>query len=438
MPAEPENRHREEAPTAALADVKCMSDALAELNRNHEAQERLLERLRRCSERRYPGAPASAASAESAPRTAAEVALKPASSRIGPAWARESSAQITADSEEAPHPGRDLGGEPAVWEEIGLLRARATVLLTRLEDQLSALSCPPFSRWLPTLRESLAVLAEKRQRPIRLQVEGGQNGVPAACAETLVHVLLLLLEFLLTQGFGDRSMPPADADSFRIRIEPLDHLISVDLGKELHGAGPSSGDRAPSCETPDSLGAAQRESAFRDWVRQVHRSDGFDRLTALGGSLTFGWGPTGNPIQQIRVPVWNRLVRVVLVGQGSRIYALPLAQIERAKPLDTSEKRRIETESALFLEGSFLPVFCLNRLLGGSGGPGGFLLILRQPAGRGLAVDRVLGERKALIRDLGTHLNRVAGFAGAVVLSADRLAPLLDLGALLPAGSERS
>jgi two-component system chemotaxis sensor kinase CheA len=165
----------------------------------------------------------------------------------------------------------------------------------------------------------------------------------------------------------------------------------------------------------------------------------------------------------VTLPITLAIISALVVRIGTRLFAIPLANVQEAVVLDPNTVRVIDGREVVTLRGSTLQLCRLARLFGLEGvedGPSGWGT--RQifpeedaaPNGRardyvvvtavgsrrlGLVVTTLVGEQDVVIKALGPSLKGVRGFAGASELGDQRIALVIDAPALIEemAGGER-
>ncbi len=136
----------------------------------------------------------------------------------------------------------------------------------------------------------------------------------------------------------------------------------------------------------------------------------------------------------ITLPITLAIINVLLVEIGGRLFAVPLASVDEAIVLDTSQLRLIDSREVLTVRGASLPLCRLARLFGlKEEVRRRDFVVIAQVGGRrlGFVVDELVGQRDIVIKPLGASLKGVRGFAGATELGDQRVALVLDVAALI-------
>jgi two-component system chemotaxis sensor kinase CheA len=136
----------------------------------------------------------------------------------------------------------------------------------------------------------------------------------------------------------------------------------------------------------------------------------------------------------ITLPITLAIINVLLVEIAGRLFAVPLANVDEAIVLDSSQLRTIDSREVLTVRGGSLPLCRLSELFAlSSEKRRRDFVVVAQVAGRrlGLVVDELVGQRDIVIKPLGPSLEGVRGFAGATELGDQRVALVLDVAALI-------
>ena len=143
----------------------------------------------------------------------------------------------------------------------------------------------------------------------------------------------------------------------------------------------------------------------------------------------------------IRLPLTMGVVRALLVESGGALWAFALADIRQLHRVDS---RDISWEAGTVrLDGATLPWYSLPTLLGQVEDPvetSRPVVLVFAAGGRPVAVSvpRLVGRQEIVIRGLGSHLRAVPGVAGAAVLGAGQVVPVLDPAELIRAARLRA
>lgn len=143
----------------------------------------------------------------------------------------------------------------------------------------------------------------------------------------------------------------------------------------------------------------------------------------------------------IRLPLTMGVVRALLVESGGALWAFALTDIRQLHRVDSRDISW--EEGTVRLDGATLPWYSLPTLLGQVEDPvetSRPVVLVFAAGGRPVAVSvpRLVGRQEIVIRGLGSHLRAVPGVAGAAVLGAGQVVPVLDPAELIRAARLRA
>ena len=142
----------------------------------------------------------------------------------------------------------------------------------------------------------------------------------------------------------------------------------------------------------------------------------------------------------ITLPITLAIISVLLLEIRGRKFAMPLASVDEAIVFDERDVRSVEGREVMTQRGATLPICRLIRLFGfedtppkeGARAGKGFVVITSVgPRKLGFVVDALIGQQDIVMKALGSSLKGVRGFAGATALGDQRVALVLDVGALM-------
>ena len=344
-----------------------------------------------------------------------------------------------------------------------------------LEERVMSLRMQPLMPVLERAARGARIAARAAGKEIELEVAGGDVRVDRALAEQIGEPLLHLLRNAVDHGIETASERQAVGKPARgrVRLEVAAEGSRVRVRVADDGRGIDTERVARAAIAGGLLQAGARiteEQALRLIFRpgfstagQVSdvsgRGVGLDvvehALERAGGELrvrsTSGKGTTF----ELRVPLTLALVKVVVVRAGGYAYAIDASHVDATaylEPEDIEGADASQSYSARW-QGKQLPLISLRSLLEGmpttmqASGAGEALpaiLVRREREGGAdawqsagapesfvLAVDKIEGEREALVRNLGRHATRWRGVSGAFAERDGTVALLLDLPTLL-------
>src|SRR5207244_1708917 len=178
-------------------------------------------------------------------------------------------------------------------------------------------------------------------------------------------------------------------------------------------------------------------------------------IETLGGSVTVHTEPARGTTFHIRLP----LTLAILDGQslrvGSQTYVLPLtAIVESVRPRPEQVPGALTDGEVVVIRGRALPMIRLHHLFDivpAVEDPAQGIVVLVEHEGRDVAllvdelrrdvallVDELLGQQPVVIKGLEANFQKVAGVAGATILSDGGVALILDVPGLVALSRARS
>ncbi len=170
------------------------------------------------------------------------------------------------------------------------------------------------------------------------------------------------------------------------------------------------------------------EVAGRGIGMDVVRSE----ITALGGRIDVSSNAGKGTKFTIHLPLTLAVTQVLMVRAGDVTYAIPSTMVEQVRQVKPAVLAALYEERKVEWEGKIYPFNYLPGLLGyddlalesQAHNP---LLLLRSGNQRiALHVDELLGNREAVVKNIGPQLARLPGIAGATVLGDGQVVLILN------------
>jgi len=144
-------------------------------------------------------------------------------------------------------------------------------------------------------------------------------------------------------------------------------------------------------------------------------------ITALGGRIDVA-SETGHGVRfTIHLPLTLAVTKTLMVRAGQSVYALPSTMVEHVQQLKPAALEAVYQQHFIDWQGKRYPLHYLARLLGDDAAevvsqPHNPVLLLRSGDNRiAVHVDELLGNREAVVKNIGPQLARLPGIAGATV-----------------------
>jgi two-component system chemotaxis sensor kinase CheA len=340
-----------------------------------------------------------------------------------------------------------------------------------LEERVMSLRMQPLMPVLERAARAARIAARAAGKEIELEIAGGDVRVDRALAEQIGEPLLHLLRNAVDHGIETaeerraagkpargRVRLEVSAEGSRVRVRVADDGRGIDTervarvaiaGGLLEAGARITQEQAlrmifrPGFSTAGKISDVSGRGVGLDVVEHaLERAGGGLRVrTTSGAGTTF----------ELRVPLTLALVAVVVVRVRGYAYAFDASHVIATAYLEAADIEGVDASrrSALW-QGERIPFVSLRSLIEdapalayGAGELLPAIVVQRERDGAGasqpnvapekfvIAVDRIEGEREALVRSLGRHATRWRGVGGAFTQRDGTVALLLDLPRLL-------
>ncbi|MBR9990522.1 MAG: response regulator [Gemmatimonadetes bacterium] len=163
-------------------------------------------------------------------------------------------------------------------------------------------------------------------------------------------------------------------------------------------------------------------------------------LERIGGTIDVQWQKGVGTTFLLECPPTPATLRAVLVRIGAYVYALPTAQVERLRRVNTADLRSAAGGTMLKTSRGPIRIVSLARLLGPPLearplGDVALIAVVHAGARRaGLIIDDVIAEDEIVMTPLAVKDGHVPHTAGAAILPSGKVALVLAVTSLLAAG----
>lgn len=340
------------------------------------------------------------------------------------------------------------------WRELArhardarLMQQRSGWSLTRLAGQLQhdlqRARIVPAESEFQGFRRMMRELGRDAERGFDFQVTGLDTPVDRLVLQALKDPLMHLLRNAVAHGVEPaderRRRGKSETGQIALRLEIVGHRLQVSIDDDGRGfdapriaelaveRGLVSRGEAQSRSAPEltrlllhpgfSTSSQVTELSGRGMgLSIVHQA-----VTRLQGELHLRQSPLGGAQFLVSVPVSLATHRLLMVSRGGQTFAVPLYGIEGLHRVRRQDIQPIEGHPAIALEGKLTPLVGLEQLLGFTmpAEEADTLLLMVLEAGPkrlAVAVDALLAEREALIKNLQPPASRIAHYAGGILL----------------------
>ncbi|SFL57354.1 two-component system, chemotaxis family, sensor kinase CheA [Desulfomicrobium norvegicum] len=158
-------------------------------------------------------------------------------------------------------------------------------------------------------------------------------------------------------------------------------------------------------------------------------------IDALRGRISLESVPGQGTTISVRIPLTLAIIDGLQVQVEDSCFIMPLSAVEECVELIRTDKDRADL---INLRGQMVPYVSLRRDFGIPGqAPKIQQVVVCNSQGQsvGIAVDRVIGEHQTVIKSLGKVYQDIRGISGATIKGDGSMALILDIAALVAAGS---
>ena len=345
--------------------------------------------------------------------------------------------------------GQAQPSDAALLEQVLATLGRTTAEMRHdlLRVRLAPISTM-FRRYVRYVRD----LARARGQPIQLIVEGGQVAVDRAIIGRLHEPLLHMVRNAVAHGIESAEQRAAAGKPARAQIllgarlvEGRARILVADDGRGLDMDAIAAKARAFGlCPERMPEGELRRlifQSGFSTAAEVsslAGRGVGLEVVAnvvqSLGGRIDVRSVAGQGTVFLIDLPVTAALVKALIFGVGSELYAVPASFV--VDSMEAREESMHESNHALlcFWRGDFLRAIDGGQLLGcaAQAGTRSYVIIVEAAAKRcALLVDRLVGVQEIVVRPLDETLRSSRVLSGLTILGQGRVLPILDCGEVL-------
>jgi two-component system chemotaxis sensor kinase CheA len=333
--------------------------------------------------------------------------------------------------------------------------------LRELQSGILEVRMVPLAQVFERLTRIVRKTGRDLNKDVRLVVTGAETEIDKLIVEELSDPLMHIIRNAIDHGIEDaeerkRIGKPAVGTIALNAFQKGNHVVieaeddgrglnsdslldrAIQLGaiaeheaKELSRADALNLVFLPGLSTRDKPSAVSGRGVGMDVVKT--------NIAKLGGSIELESEPVIGTKITLTLPLTRAIVTALLVQVGDGMFAIPLTSISEVNALEESQIRMIDRTEVLSRRGSSLELCRLRQLfqLPADTEPARQYVVEVVAGTRhlGLVVDLLQGQQDIIIRPLGRSLHSVRGFSGASELADERIALVLDPGALIEEAS---
>jgi len=153
----------------------------------------------------------------------------------------------------------------------------------------------------------------------------------------------------------------------------------------------------------------------------------------LGGSLKLISEKGKGTKVRINLPPTVAIIKSLLVGVGSQVYAIPLSNVVEAVYVDRNNLKSIHGNPFLMVREKLIPAFRLSQLFGCENGKEREvgIIVEKENEKYALIVDSIVDQQEVVVKPLTGFLSKIRGFSGVTILGDGTVVPIIDVSSLL-------
>ncbi len=352
-------------------------------------------------------------------------------------------------------------GHRRLGSQLGQLAHKFERSLRELQSGILEVRMVPLAQVFERLTRIVRKTGRDLNKDVRLVVTGAETEIDKLIVEELSDPLMHIIRNAIDHGIEEaderqRIGKPTVGTIALNAFQKGNHVVieAEDDGRGLNSdslldraiqLGAIAEHEAKELSREDALnlvflpGLSTREQASAVSGRGVGMDVVKTNIAKLGGSIELESEPVIGTKITLTLPLTRAIVTALLVQVADGMFAIPLTSISEVNALEEEHIRMIDTTEVLSRRGSSLELCRLRHLfqLPGDSEPQRQFVVEVMAGTRhlGLVVDTLQGQQDIIIRPLGRSLHSVRGFSGASELADERIALVLDPGALIEEAS---
>jgi chemosensory pili system protein ChpA (sensor histidine kinase/response regulator) len=340
-----------------------------------------------------------------------------------------------------------------LYGDIEGFLTRKSRITTDIQDKLMRIRMVPLESLATQLHRTVRTTADTMGKPVALSLEGETTEVDKTVLEDLAEPLLHLLRNAVDHGLETpaertRAGKPAKGNiTVKAFQEGPQIVVQVkDDGRGIDVAAVRAKAISGNHITAENAANLSEAEVYRllflpgfstaKTISEISgRGVGLDIVLAkvqkLKGTIAVESIPGDGTTFSIRLPLTLAVTRALLLQSHSQTFAMPLGAVEQIIRLD-EEPENIGGKPVLRFDGKLYPLIHLGTALQlpvttdeATKRPP--VLLLNTGENRvGVVVDKVLGGREIVVKNLGNHIRTVRGVSGATLMGDGSVVLILN------------
>ena len=326
-----------------------------------------------------------------------------------------------------------------------------------LQDQILQVRMIPVGSIFTPMRRTVRDFANRNNKKINLEIEGGETELDKTVTEQLHGPLVHLVRNSMDHGIEDpetREKNGKDSTgTILLKASQQEGYVIVEIEDDGGGVDPKA--VFDSAVRKELISPSEELTELE--IYQLLFLPGFTTTTevsdvsgrgvgmdsvkrdieALLGTIeissTLGKGTN----VKLKLPLTLAIIEGMMIDVGSQVFTVPLLSVNEAiRPLPNQVKKIKHQGELVEIRGEYIPLLRLHERLSLKPrfeNPTEGLVLVVQHANRKqcLLVDEIVDQRPVVIKSLEDNFIQIPGIAGATILGDGRVSFILDVPSLL-------
>jgi chemosensory pili system protein ChpA (sensor histidine kinase/response regulator) len=327
-------------------------------------------------------------------------------------------------------------------------------LYSEVQDKLMRTRMLPLATLSARLQRTVRTVAAKQGKYVELVLEGESTELDKTVLEEMTDPLLHILRNAVDHGIEPPALRQVRGKSSKGTITLRAYYEGTQIVIEItdDGAGIDTEVLRTAAVNNGFISAAEAAELSDEEVRGLIFSPGFSTspnisevsgrgvgldvvkatVSRLKGSIGVKSVSGQRTTLTVRLPMTLAITRALLVKTHGETFAIPIAAVTQIVRLGKEEIELVGDEPVVRVGGQVFPLVFLGKVLGLKDTPddsvGRSPVLIMSVEGRqvALVVDHLLGGREVVVKNLGSHLRRVHGVAGATLMGDGSVVLILN------------
>ncbi|HNV86902.1 MAG TPA: chemotaxis protein CheW, partial [Candidatus Omnitrophota bacterium] len=347
----------------------------------------------------------------------------------------------------------------ALAKELKEVNEEINSLTSNVQNEVLTVRMVSVSYLFNLFPRSMRDLAQGKGKDVEMQIRGEETQLDKAIIDELKDPLMHILRNAVDHGIetpserqgrgkpkSGRILMNAYQQGTQVVIEVSDDGRGIDLGAVRARAvkkGIVTQQRAEELVDEQIYqllfipGFSTREEVTETSGRGVGLDVVREKVAQLKGVIEVFSKPGEGTRFVMKMPLTLAITECLVVNAGSEMFALPIDAVAETIRVDPDEIRTVETKEAITVRGHIMPLVRLKDLFAlpekGIIEKHFFPVVIVQSVERkiGLLVDRVVGRKELVRKNLGEPLRNIQNIAGATILGDGSVILILDIASII-------